>query len=198
MHRQRWENTLISSVTTVENQVWSLLGPFKKNRERIEFYNKNTEILVQMAKQIESDNKMGKEFMEKQVRNAKKENILKSGLDSAGLTEYTNAMSTIDSLGVKKILSEKEKKDFLAAKKIKDDAEVPDEAVGVDIYYNDPEGKFQRKRFLTEAVDLDTSSSSSELNKSRLGEKIMISRTGEKKTIEQLRQERNKSSSSLN
>ena len=40
-HRQRWENSIISSVTTIENGAWSLLGPFKKNRERV----KNCHIL---------------------------------------------------------------------------------------------------------------------------------------------------------
>jgi len=192
-HRQRWEGSFISTVTTIENGAWSILGPFKKNRERIEFYNKNTEVLRQMLNQIESDHKMGEEFMKKKVRQGKKENILKHGMDDKGLAEYNAAIGSIESLGAKKILSESEKRMLVEAKKIKDDSEVPDDAVAVDIYYNDPNKGFDRRRFHTEAVDIEEQSEEymKEIGKkSSMGEKIIRSRTGEKKSISKIRSEK--------
>jgi len=174
-HRQKWEGTLISSVMTVENGAWSLLGPFKGNRERVEFYNRNTEILKQMLQQVESDHKMGKEFMEKRVKQEKKENILKHGLDDKGLAEYQSAVGTVETLGAKRVLTEEEKRKFIEARQIKDDAEVPDNAIGVDIYYNDKEKGFERKRFFTEAADLQlpTEEEKKKIMESQFGQKLM-------------------------
>lgn len=64
---------------------WCLLGPFKENRGRTDFYNKNTETLKLALEQIEADQKMGRELMEKRIEDQKRKNIRKAGPDAPGL-----------------------------------------------------------------------------------------------------------------
>ena len=62
-----------TAVYTISNEGWFLLGPFKQNRERIEFYNKNTEILKRMMEQAESDSKLGEDLLRKRVKRGKQQ-----------------------------------------------------------------------------------------------------------------------------
>jgi hypothetical protein len=59
------EGEFRSEVLTLENSGVSLIGPFRENRQRVDFYNKHTEIMKRMMKQLESDHKLGKDLMEK-------------------------------------------------------------------------------------------------------------------------------------
>jgi len=71
---------------------WVLLGPFHENRKRVDFYNKNTETLKLALEQIEADQKLGRELMEKRIERRKRENIREAGPDAPGLhKKYTPA-----------------------------------------------------------------------------------------------------------
>lgn len=64
---------------------WCLLGPFKENLARIDFYNKNTETLKLALEQIEADQKLQRQLMEKRIEREKRTNIEKDGPDAPGL-----------------------------------------------------------------------------------------------------------------
>ena len=180
-HRQKWEKRLISSVITIENGGWSLLGPFKKNRERIDFYNKNTEILKQIANQIEADHKIGEEFMKKRIKQKKKRDIIQHGLDDKGLNEYINATNVLETLGAKRVLSEDEKRQYFEARKIVDNAETPDNALEIDVFYTDEKG-MQRKKFYTEAIEFTEEETEPVTG---MAKKMIQSRHGEYKSIKE-------------
>ena len=111
-HRDKNNQQFITSTYTLENNKWNLLGPFKQNQKRIDFYNKDTEIIKLMFKKIEEDHKLGADMMKKRVRKAKQTNIDELGPDSEGLKNYKKAMGTLEALGAKKGFSEKEMDDF--------------------------------------------------------------------------------------
>lgn len=79
---------VITNVLTVTTNKWNLIGSFKENRDRVNFYNKNTVILENIIKQRESDAKIGKELLSKRVRKMKAKNIKKYGKDHPNFVKY--------------------------------------------------------------------------------------------------------------
>jgi len=79
---------VITNVLTVTTNKWNLVGSFKENRDRVNFYNKNTVILENIIKQRESDAKIGKELLSKRVRKMKAKNIKKYGKDHPNFVKY--------------------------------------------------------------------------------------------------------------
>jgi len=106
--RRKYQNDFKMEVYTIENRGVTLLGPFKENKEKIDYYNKNTEILRQMMNKNESDMKIGTDIMEKKVKIKKQENINRYGPDAKGLTQYSNTMG--GGTGMKQALTPEEKK----------------------------------------------------------------------------------------
>jgi hypothetical protein len=60
---------------------WNLVGPFKNNQERINFYNDKTEVIETILRTGEDDKKIGADLMRKRVQRKKKENIREAGPD---------------------------------------------------------------------------------------------------------------------
>ncbi len=133
------ENEFRTEVLTIESGAVSLIGPFKQNRDRVDFYNKNTEIMKRMMDQMESDHKLGKDLMDKQMKQQKKKNIAEAGPDAPGLAGYQKVMNEVSALGGKKGLSKEEADKLAEAKKLaqelKEDYEVPDDAIQVDMFF---------------------------------------------------------------
>lgn len=150
-HQRKNESSVVSSIYTLESGGWTMMGPFQENRERVNFYNKNTEVIKRLFEQMESDHKLGKDLMEKRVKVQKQKNIVEAGPDDPGLKNYTSALTTIESLGAKKVLSEEEKKKLAEANRVKEMAEVPKDAIQVDMFRTDEDGKLVRDKFYTEA-----------------------------------------------
>jgi hypothetical protein len=65
-----------------------LIGSFKENRDRVNFYNKNTVILENIIKQREEDAKLGKELLSKRVRKVKAKNVKRYGKDHPNFVKY--------------------------------------------------------------------------------------------------------------
>jgi len=151
--KRRNEARFINPVFTIENGAWTLLGPFKENRDRIEFYNKNTEILRRIFEQMEADQKLGKDLMKKKVMRQKKKEYVDTGLDPKGLEEYKAAVGTIESLGAKPILTREEKEKLADAVKVKEMGEVPENAIQVDVFHKTHEGKLAKGKFYTQSED---------------------------------------------
>lgn len=153
--RQKIQDRVTASVITITNEGWYLLGPFKRNRERMDFYNKETEILKRMAEQQEDDSKLGADLMKKRVRRQKEKNIIEAGPDDPGLEKYKDALSVIESLGAKSVLTNEEKAKMAEAQRLKEMTEVPPDSIQVDIHrpVEDDDGniKLVRDKFYTKA-----------------------------------------------
>jgi hypothetical protein len=154
-HRKQHEAQFRAEVLTLENTGVSLIGPFKENRGRVEFYNKHVEIMKRMMEQMETDHKLGKDLMEKQVKKKKRENIARDGPDAPGLRDYSKAMNTMAELGAKKIFTREEQEKLEEAKRICEDVEVPSDAIQVDMFFptTDADGNtvLSKKKMYTQA-----------------------------------------------
>lgn len=153
-YRTQHEAEFRTEVFTLENGGVTLMGPFKENRERVDFYNKNTEIMRLMCSQLEADHKLGKDLMEKQVKKQKKKNIREAGPDAPGLAAYSKAMGVVQELGVKKVLTKEEMDKLNEAKteasRLEEDHEIPDDAIQIDVFF--PEnGGLSRGKFYSQA-----------------------------------------------
>lgn len=142
-----------TDVHIIESGCVTILGPYNENRNKIDVYDKNTTILKRIMDQAESDHKLAKDLMEKRVKNQKRRNIEEAGPDHPGLNEYIRCMNIANELaGTERALS-KEERDKLEeavtkAKKIKEDYEVPEGAIQVDMYHPEPDddGSFRLKK----------------------------------------------------
>lgn len=198
-HRKQHEAQFRAEVLTLENTGVSLIGPFKENRSRVEFYNKHVEIMKRMMEQMEMDHKLGKDLMEKTVKKKKRENIARDGPDAPGLKDYSKAMNTMAELGAKKVLTREEQDKLNEARAIKEDIEVPEGAIQIDMFMPrevDGEMKLERKKFYTQAeapLHLQEGSQYHDQYQPKRSEntsmeeayvtKTIISKSGEKKEI---------------
>lgn len=67
---------------------WTLMGPFKENRDRVDYYNKHNSIIKSMLDQQEADNKLREELMKKRIKSKKIKAEKVFGKDSPGFDEY--------------------------------------------------------------------------------------------------------------
>lgn len=173
-----------------------LTGPFKKNIDRVEFYGKNNEVIRQFSQKLEQDHKLGKDLMEKKVKREKMKNIKEAGEDDPGLKQYIGSINTIKELGAKQILTSEEKEKLQAAIMNKEDYEVPENAIQMDMFYTDENGQFARKKLYSQTekplhIEQDSpyaeqyqpkNDENGDLSDNYLTKQI-TSRTGEVKTI---------------
>ena len=105
---QEHQDEVISDIRAVEMGGWTLLGDFAANRDKINFYNKNTEVLKRILDRHAEDKKIGQELMRNRVRMAKAANIAADGPDAPGLAEYA-ASAPAAASGARRVLSPEEK-----------------------------------------------------------------------------------------
>ena len=209
-YRIQHESEFRTEVITVENSAVTLLGPFKENRQRVDFYNKNTEVMKRMMEQLESDHKLGKDLMEKQVKTKKKKNIEEAGPDDPALSQYAKTMNVVRELGAKKVLS-REDTDALAkaqadAAVIKQDYEVPDDSIQVDMFFpeqsEDGTTTLKKTKFFSQAEaplhmqegsqfneNYQPKRSDSQSLNSAYKKKVITNRNGQKKEITVMKSE---------
>lgn len=153
--RLRHRDEFRTSVFDISNNGITLLGPFKENRARVDFYNKNTEIMKMMMDQMEADHKLGKDLMEKEVKAKKAKNIIEAGPAAPGLAEYSKTMTTAQAFGAKKVLTKEEEEKLVEERRKRMIEEAPEDAIPVEIYYpkqgEDGEVKLEHSHFYTQA-----------------------------------------------
>jgi hypothetical protein len=64
------------------------LASYKANRDKLEYYNKHTEILKAIETRVKEDEKVGEKLLKKRVRRIKESNIEKEGETSEGMAKY--------------------------------------------------------------------------------------------------------------
>lgn len=67
---------------------WTLMGPFKENRERVDYYNKHNSIIKSMLEQQEKDAALGEELIKNRVKSKKIKSEKVFGKDSESFNEY--------------------------------------------------------------------------------------------------------------
>lgn len=97
------QNNVITNLLNLTNYKWNLLGSFKKNRERISFYNENTVVLENILKQQEEDAKLGKTLLDSRVRKQKVKNVKQYGKEHPNFTKYRKQNPNDISLNSKQI-----------------------------------------------------------------------------------------------
>ena len=206
-HCQRYQDEVPSAIKSLEFGGWSLLGDFKENRKKIQFYNSHTDILKRILDRHADDKRIGAELMRNRVRQAKAKNIAEAGPDAAGLVAYKRNQAekgqALGGKGAEKVISPEEMRrlekaggsvkaaqelEFLeglertigllttaqqsraltlaeteelarargALPRAKEMADVPDDAIQVDVFTNDTKnGTFGRSAFFTKADDAE-------------------------------------------
>lgn len=108
---QKHKKEVIADILTLHNSKWNLMGSFKKNRERINFYNEKTSVVEQIFKQIETDKKVGAELMRKRVKRKKVKNKEEYGPEVPKMfDEYSKLKAgDMEMLGAENLSKEREK-----------------------------------------------------------------------------------------
>ena len=86
--RDENQDKVISDIRSVPMHKWVPLGSFQVNRDRVDFYNNQTEVLRRIMDRHERDQKLGAKLMANRVHKKKAANIREAGPDAAGLSNY--------------------------------------------------------------------------------------------------------------
>lgn len=111
-HCQRYSEEVPSAIKALEFGSWSLLADFKENRKKIQFYNKNTEVLKRILDRHADDKRIGAELMRNRVRQTKARNIAEHGPDAPGLANYKRSVAEkgqdLAGKGAERVISQEE------------------------------------------------------------------------------------------
>jgi len=100
---RKYRNEFEAEVRVAQFRVNNLLGSWQQNRERIEFYNENTEVIKRIIDQHKKDSKMGPQLMKDRVERKRDKNIKVAGENDKAFKDFRkNAPSKLDGLGVKR------------------------------------------------------------------------------------------------
>lgn len=101
--KKQHADEVIAEVFTAETGKWNVFDSFKKQRESVNFYNKNTIILEEMVKQIERDERLGQDLMTKRVEKEKAMNVAEVGPDAENFKKWVEENSDLTKMGAKYI-----------------------------------------------------------------------------------------------
>jgi hypothetical protein len=149
--RNKYRNMFSNETFTVETGIWQHLGPYKQNRDKVDIFNKDVEPFKRMMDYSQANLKLGGEIMKARVKSQKAKSMAEVGRDAGGLDGYIEASGVIERLGSKPILTKEEKEELIKAQRVKEMGEVPADAIQVDVFRTDEEGKFVKSKFYTEA-----------------------------------------------
>jgi hypothetical protein len=82
---------VIAPITQIRKNRWAILGPYRENRERVDFLNRHTEVLKEMIDQRERDSHVATDIMKKRIKAKKAENIKEAGPDDKAFRRYLRA-----------------------------------------------------------------------------------------------------------
>jgi hypothetical protein len=135
---------------------------YAKNRENMQFYNKNNRVLQEIIEAAEAGQKLGKDLVNKRIQRKKQQNIEEVGPDDDGFTKKYKEQKQQDLKTKFKPTSEIEKANAELEQKFlsrhnKPAADIDDyNAVEVGVWANDTQSKSMKyDTFFTEAEDVD-------------------------------------------
>jgi hypothetical protein len=133
--QKKHSGEVIADIFTAASGKWNLIAPFKKVREAAKYFNENTTILEEITKQIESDAKLGKDLMERKVKQRKKQNVDESGPDAEFFAQWKKQNTTL--------------KDMKAHTNNMVSPDIPDDSVQVDVFRIADTGKVEKSHFFS-------------------------------------------------
>jgi hypothetical protein len=137
--KKQHADEVITEVFTAESGKWNICAPYQKMRDTVNFYNKNTIILEEMMKQLERDERLGQDLMNKRVEKEKKKNVIEAGPDDANFKKWVGENNELNKLGAK----------YLGDMASED---TPENAVEVDVWKIAKGGlELTREKFHTQA-----------------------------------------------
>jgi len=83
-------------VTSVLKGIWSIFGPYKKNRDRLDFYGSNMPLFEEMFKMREKDSELGAQLMMKRKKKKKKKQDKRVGPLNKNIKLSSNPVTNID------------------------------------------------------------------------------------------------------
>jgi hypothetical protein len=132
---------VVSTIYKAHTGKWNIMSNFKKVRESVRFFNKKTQVLEEIANQIESDSRLGADLMKKRIKIKKKKNIKEQGPDDPAFLKWKESNTTLKDLGAEEI----NQKSYA-------DESCPNDCIEVPVYRIGQGGqKFERTSFFTEA-----------------------------------------------
>ena len=150
-----YKDEFVHDVFTSSNNNWVFLGDFRANREKIDFYNKNNEILKKIMTQLEEDKKTGQELLKKRVGNLKRRDARKLGpvdstkiksiAEQGGFSNFdADTVANNEEIDLNKkddpflpplpLKREDEDEDYNRIENVDDNDECPDNAVQLDVF----------------------------------------------------------------
>lgn len=133
------KSEVISSIYKAHSGKWNIFAPYKKVRESMRYFNKNTMVLEEIAKQIERDSKLGADLMKKRIKVKKKKNIEQEGPDDPAFLKWKEHNTTLKDMGAQMVDS-------------KDDYEYDPNALEVPVFRLSGGGsKLEKTKFYTQA-----------------------------------------------
>lgn len=112
-YRKVNDKSFITSLVSVTNGAWTLTGPYKENRNRIDYYNEKTHLMKEMINTQAADEKVGREMIKNRITQAKIRNIKDVGAEHEGFDKYLEGSGRIEhleSLGAEPGLTKEERK----------------------------------------------------------------------------------------
>jgi hypothetical protein len=92
-------NMAKSTVYAIENKQWTFIGAFKENRERLEFYNANNQILKAIQTRVEEESTIGKELIKQRIKKGQNTSLAKGGpIDLKGLDAYKESNTDLEEI----------------------------------------------------------------------------------------------------
>lgn len=123
------EGEIQLSIHCAQRGKYVIQTAFKENRERLQYYNKNTRVMEELVEQAQAGEKLGKDLMQKRIRTAKEKNEAENGPDEASFIEYKKSKRKQYNKAGLKELSEKERKQADLEKRMMSKADYPEEEV---------------------------------------------------------------------
>jgi len=121
MKKHRGE--VITDILVATTGKWNFHAPFDAVRESTKFFNENTIVLEEIAKQIELDTKLGGDLMKNRVKQQKKKNIKEEGPDVEFLNEWKKTNSVLKDMNAVTLTDED-----------KAMMDAPEDAISVPVY----------------------------------------------------------------
>ena len=123
--KKKHANKFNWSVLTLKTGQWNIIGPYEKNKDKVQMYGENSYILEEILKQKEMDSKLGIDLMKKRVIKKKKQNIKEYGPDQKGLSEYKTLFGKSSTYDIEK--EEKKEENY-------NNTNDPEDSIEVEVY----------------------------------------------------------------
>lgn len=117
------KNEVISTIFKGHSGKWNIFAPYKQVRESMRYFNDKTQVLEEIAKQIERDSKLGSDLMKKRIKVKKLKNIKEEGPDDPAFLKWKESNNTLQQMGSETL----NEKDYAPE-------DCPDDAITVPVF----------------------------------------------------------------